>query len=40
MSYHSIRREMFYNILTEFGILMELVRLIKIFLNKQIGKSI
>jgi hypothetical protein len=34
MTYDSVRREVFYNIL------MELVRLIKIFLNRQIEKSI
>jgi len=33
-SYDSVRREVLYNILTEFGIPMQMVRLIKMCLNE------
>jgi hypothetical protein len=36
-AYDSVRREVLYNILIEFGILMELVRLIKRCLNERYG---
>jgi len=43
-AYDSVSREMVYNILTEFGILMKLIRLIKMCLNEmcsrvQVGKD-
>jgi hypothetical protein len=37
-AYDSVRREVLYNILIEFGIHMKLARLIKICLNKTYGK--
>jgi len=44
-AYDSVRREVLYNILIEFGIPMKLVRLIKMFLNEtysrvQVGKHL
>jgi hypothetical protein len=38
-AYDSIRRAVLYNILTEFGVLMKPVRLIKICLNETYGKA-
>jgi hypothetical protein len=37
-AYDSVRREILYNILIEFGVLMKLVRLIKICLNETHNK--
>ena len=37
-AYDSVRREVLYNILIEFGILMKLIRLIKRCLNKMYGR--
>jgi hypothetical protein len=37
-AYDSIRREVLYNILIEFGILMKLMRLIKSCLNEMYGR--
>jgi hypothetical protein len=37
-AYNSVRREVLYNILIEFGVPMKLARLIKIFLNKTYSK--
>jgi hypothetical protein len=37
-AYESVRREVLYNILIEFGIPMKLVRLIKMCLNETYGK--
>jgi hypothetical protein len=37
-TYDSVRRELLYNILIEFGILMKLIRLIKMFLNETYSK--
>jgi len=44
-AYDSVRREVLYNILIEFGILMKLVRLINLCLNEtysrvQVGKHL
>jgi len=44
-AYDSVRREVFYNILIEFGILMKLVRLIKLCLTEtysrvRVGKNL
>ena len=38
-AYDSVRREVLFNILIEFGILMKLVRLIKMCLNETRSKS-
>jgi hypothetical protein len=37
-AYHSVRREVLYNILIEFGIPMKLVRLIKMYFNEICSK--
>jgi hypothetical protein len=37
-SYDSVRREVLYNILIEFGVPMKLVRLVKMCLNETCGK--
>jgi hypothetical protein len=37
-SYYSVRREVLYNILTEFGVPAKLVRLIKMCLNEMYSK--
>jgi hypothetical protein len=37
-AYDSVRREVLYNILIEFGVPLELVRLIKMCLNETYGK--
>ena len=39
-AYDSVRREVLYNILTEFGIPMKLARLIKIYSRVQVGKNL
>jgi hypothetical protein len=38
MAYDSVKREVWYNILIEFGVPMKLVRLIKICLNERYSK--
>jgi hypothetical protein len=37
-NYNSVRREVLYNVLIEFGILMKLVRLIKMRVNENYGR--
>ena len=37
-AYDSVRREVLYNILIEFGILMKLVRLLKVCLTETCGR--
>jgi hypothetical protein len=37
-AYDSIRKEVLYNILVEFGVPMKLIRLIKIYLNETYSK--
>jgi hypothetical protein len=37
-AYDSVRRDVLYNILLEFGISMKLARMIKMFLNEMYGK--
>jgi len=39
-AYDSVRRDVLYNILIEFGIHMKLVRLIKMCLNDKVGKNL